>query len=228
MGINYAHLARKYIPDCSIIVEDRTFEGLVWLGPGEKPKLEVFESYQREEERIIRAAGLTVASQDSQMQEKQRQARAQADLDLIPFQKKLGEYFETERLKFLKLKQDTLELQARLALKEHALDCWREISEAQKALSDQAQAYLESTKHMLAWDDHKVPTDVMIKREEAHRLISEGQLVYPDWHRLREAEMPSQEDLAAALRAGGEHLERIRKACKAVALKYPKPRIQNF
>lgn len=226
--MNFYALTQKYIPSAQVTLHDRTYEGLEWHGPGEKPRREIFEAYQAEEDRIARASGQESLSRSSQMQEKQRQARAKAEADLVPFQKQMGEYFEGERLKFLKLKSDALELQARLALKEHALDCWREITEAQKGLSDQAQAYLEATKHMLAWDDHKIPAEVLAKREEAHKLLSEGQLVYADWHRLRESEMPSREELALALRAGGDHLARIRKACKEVALKYPKPRIQNF
>jgi hypothetical protein len=115
-----------------------------------------------------------------------------------------------------------------LALKEHALDAWKEITEAQEVLQKQAQAYLEATKHMLAWDEDKIPADVRQKRDEAHGVLSDGQYVYADWAKLRAAEMPSREELAEALRAGGEHLARIRETCKKISLKYPKPRVQRF
>lgn len=226
--MNYAHLARKYFPSAKFVVHDRSFDGLEWISPGEKPKEEVFEAFQKEEDRLARAAGLVVRDRMGQMEEKQRQARAQAEADMVPFQKTLGEWFESERLKFLKLKQDALELQARLALKEHALDCWREITEAQDALNKQAQAYLDATAHYLSWDLSKIPADVLGKREDAHKILLEGRLVYADWSRLREAEMPTREEMAEALRLGGERLAEVRKACKEVALRYPAPRIQRF
>lgn len=226
--MNYYALTKKYFPSANVTLHDRTYQGLEWHGPGDKPSEDIFEAYQNEEDRLTRQAGLIVRDRQGQMEEKQRQARAQADADMVPFQKTLGEYFETERLKFLKLKQDALELQARISLKEHALDCWREITEAQEALNKQAQEYLDATKHYLSWDLDKIPADVLGKREDAHKLLSEGQLVYADWARLRESEMPSREELATALRLGGEHLERARKACREVALRYPKPRIQRF
>lgn len=226
--MNYQYLAKKYFHKASVTVHDRTYEGLEWHGPGEKPKQEVFEAFQAEEDRLDRIAGRQVRDRTGQMQEKQQQARAQAEDDLVPFQKQLGEYFEEERLKALRLKEDALELQARLVLKDHANVAWREITAAQDALNKQAQAYLDDTAHYLSWDVHKIPADVLAKREDAQALINYGQVVYADWSKLREAEMPSREELALALRVGGDHLARIRKTCQEVALRYPKPRVNHF
>lgn len=226
--MNFAYLARKYFPDCQIIVEDRTYDGMRWIGPGEKPKEEIFKSLQDEEDRLARLAGQPILDRESQMQEKQRQARAQAEADLIPFQQKLGEYFEGERLKFLKLAQDALETKMALSLKEHAMTAWREITVAQDEQNRQAQEYLDATKHFLAWDTHKIPAEVIAKREEAHKLLSEGQLVYADWVNLRRSEMPTREEMQEALRKGGEHLTRLKKRCKEVSLRYPKPKRQHF
>lgn len=226
--MNYAHLARKYFPASTVTVEDRTYNGLIWHGPGDKPLESIFQSLQDEEDRLVRVAGREVLSRESLMQEKQRQARDQAEKDLIPFQKKLGEWFEEERLKFKKLQEEVLELKSRLALKEHALDCWKEITEAQEEINKQAQTYLEETKHMLAWDTHRIPPEVISKREEAQNLLSDGKLVYTDWARLREAEMPSREDLRNAILKGGSELARMKKICNDVNLKYPKPRKNHF
>lgn len=222
--MNFAYLAKKYFSDCIIIVHDRTYDGLEWRGPGDKPSLEIFEAFQKEEDRLERAAGRAVMSQESTMQEKQRQARAQAELDMVPFQKKLGEFFEQERLRCLKLYQDALETKSLIASKEHVITAWSEITEAQSALNKQAQTYLEETQHFTAWDQDKVPKDVLEKRAEAHRILMETKVVYAEWAALRQAEMPSREEIAEAIRAGGEHLKNIKKRCKEVALKYHKPR----
>lgn len=222
--MNYYALTKKYFPSAKVVVEDRTYDGLVWKGPGDKPLESIFKSLQDEEDRLARVAGQAVLSRDGLMQEKQRQARAQAEADLVPFQKTLGDYFEAERLKALKLKQDALDLKMRLSLKEHVIDCWREISGAQEALNKKAQAYLEETKHYLAWDEHKVPAEVLAEREKAHALLSDGQLVYADWANLRAAEMPSREEIQEAIKIGGQHLARMKQQCKDIALKYPKPR----
>ncbi len=225
--MNYNFLISKYLPDATYSIEDRTYEGILWVGPGEKPSEELFKSFQKEEDRLARAAGLPILDQDNLMMEKQRQARDQAQRDLVPFQKKLGDWYESERVKFKKLKEEALELQARLALKETAMDCWREISDAQLQLNTGAQAYLEATKHMLSWDESKIPAEVLAKREEAHKVLSDGVLVYSDWAKLRDAEMPSREELREALLKGGEHLAVIRKKCQDIALKYPRPRRQH-
>lgn len=225
--MNFFFLTQKYFPHAKVIVHDRTYEGLEWISPGHKPKEAVFQSFQDEEDRLARMAGREVMSRDSQMQEKQRQARAQAQADLTPFQQVLGEYFESERLRFQKLLEDALEAKAMIALKEHAMHAWQEITEAQDALNAKAQEYLEETKHYLAWDTHKIPPDVLVKREEAHKMLDGGKTVYADWATLRAAEMPSREEIQQAVLSGGEHLARIKKACKEVSLKYPKPRKQH-
>lgn len=226
--MNYYYLVQKYFPNAKVIVEDRTYDGLVWQGPGDKPLDSIFKSLQGEEDRLLRLAGQKVMAQENQMLEKQLQARAQAEAELIPFQKTLGDYFENERLKCLKLKQDGLDLQMRLSLKEHVIDCWREITAAQNSLNAKAQIYLDETKHYLAWDEHKIPGEILAEREKAHNILSEGQLVYADWANLRAAEMPSREEIQAAIKTGGEHLKRLQKACKEIALKYPKPRKLNY
>lgn len=222
--MNFYALTCKYFPDAQVTVHDRTYEGLEWHGPGEKPALEVFESFQEEEDRLARAAGREVLSRESVMQERQRQARAQAELDLVPFQQKLGEYFEAERLRFLKASQDALELKALLGLKEHGMSAWKEISEAQDAINQRAQKYLEETAHYLAWDPHKIPVEVLEQREKMHALIDEGKTVYADWASLRAKEMPSRQDIAEAIRKGGDHLRRMQAACKEVAVRYPRPK----
>lgn len=226
--MNFFALTKKYFPDANVTVEDRTYEGLKWHGPGKKPGLDIFKAFQEEEDRLDRVAGREVRSGESVMLEKQKQARAKALEDLIPFQEKMGRYYEEERQKFLKLQQDALEVQTRLRVRDHAIDCWREITEAQAMLQKQAQEYLEETKHMLAWDQHKIPAEVLANREKAHRILEEGVLVYADWKTLREAEAPSQEELREAILKGGEHLARVKRHMQELKLKYPKPRRQLY
>lgn len=226
--MNYNALVQKYFPQARVVVHDRTYEGLEWLGPGEKPRKEVFESFQAEEDRLDRAAGRQVREKEGLMQEKQRQARAQAEQDLIPFQQKLGTYYEEQRLAFLKLSQEALEVKNLLGVKNIGVACWQEITEAQELLHAKAQQYLEETKHYMAWDEHKIPAEVLAGREQAHSVLEETKVVFAEWNQLRASEMPSREEIAEAIRKGGEHLKAMKKRCKEIAGKYTKPKRQLY
>lgn len=76
-ALNYAHLAKKYL-GAKVTVHNRTYEGLEWHGPGEKPTHEIFEAFQREEDREARVAGRKFEPRPGLVEEKQRQAKQKA------------------------------------------------------------------------------------------------------------------------------------------------------
>lgn len=225
--MNYAYLAKKYL-HADVVVHDRTYDGLEWFGPGEKPPLSVFEAFQGEEDREARVLRKEHESRLGIMEERQVQARAKALEDIRPFEDKLREIEEEGRRKALELRQEAIELQSALRSRSHVLDAWKEISAAEALLADEAQRYLEETAHYLSWDQHKIPAEVLVGREKAHSQIAAGKLVYADWARLRSNEMPSRAEIQEAIKLGGEHLKRIKKACQEAALRYPKPRRNHY
>jgi hypothetical protein len=73
-----------------------------------------------------------------------------------------------------------------------------------------------------------LPDDIKKKRIIAQDRLLQSKVVYADWVRLRDLEMPSKEDIKRSIHLGGEHLKKIMIACKAAALKYAKPKKSNF
>ena len=230
--MNYAFLAKKYL-GVNCLFEDRTYEGLIWpADKGEKPLHEVFEGFQREEEREARAAGHAEAEQDNLTQERQRQARAQAVEDARPFADKLQEQYQALRNAARDELVKAIECQELLKTKTVVEECWHEITKAQEVINENAQQYLHDTDWYVTRarepGGKDVPIEVLQLRAEARDRIQKGQLVFARWQELRASELPSKEDIAAAIREGGRALEEMRKACHAVALKYPKPKKQLY
>lgn len=223
--MNFRYLAEKYL-NVSCLVNDRTYDGIIWPhdAPMEKPPLEVFEAFQREEDRLKRVDQFTTESLMADHREKLHQARAKALEEITPYEDKLRAEQEDVRRQALEQKQEAVRLRLALELRETADHMWTEISRTEAAMAAQAQKYLEDTAFYLAWDPHKIPADVLAKREEAHKRLEAGKTVYANWQSLRAKEHPSREEMAAAIRAGGEELERMKALLKGVALRYPKPK----
>lgn len=228
MAINYAYLAEKYIKGAHFTMHDRTYEGLEWHGPGPKPGAGHFEALQELENQEARREARAEDKQASYMEEVQRQARARAKESARPLEEKLRQIEQEEHDQCLKLEKTAIEIQSCLRARESALSCWREISAAQALINEEAQKYLEETAHYLAWEPGSIPAEIIEKRKMAQMRLSDGQLVYADWSSLRSKEMPAREELQEAIRRGGEHLERMQKICKEVALKYPKPTKHHY
>lgn len=230
-GLNYNHLYVKYLggADCVTVVHDRTWEGLEVVKGPPKPSMAVFDSFQAEEDRQARAAGVEHGQRLGLMEEKQAQARAKAMDDIVPFEHKLQEAFQNEREKAFQLKKEALEVQYALKEREHVMDGWLELTRAQDLINEEARKYLAETDWYVTRKNEnglEIPEEVMQKRAEARARIQAGELVYADWDRLRKNEMPSRAELQEALLKGGEHLAKMREVCKAVVLRYPKPRVR--
>lgn len=224
--MNFVYLARKYFNvDC--ICEDRSYEGLIWPKDAhlEKPPQAVFEAYQGEEDRLNRVVANQAQKRTERIQESQKQAVARSFEDIIPFEDRLKAEHEKLREEAYEIRKGAVEAKLALSARaSHIEPMWREISEVQSAVSQEAQQYLDDTSHMLSWDPQKVPVEVLSKREEAHKRVEDGKLVYGNWQQMRAKDMPTREELRQAVKAGGEHLARLQKICQDVALKYPKPR----
>lgn len=225
--MNYSHLATKYIKDARFVANDRTYDGLSWLGPGEKPGEEYFKSLQKLEDQETGIEENQENQKETLRQERQRQARARALADAIPFEKQIADEFAKIRqeafLVILKAKEEFELAQTVKAID----DCWLEISKAQEKTNEEALTYLQATD----WYDareadggKKPPPEVLVKRQEARDRIEHGKVVYANWAQLRAKEMPSKAELRTAILAGGEVLERIKKLSQSIILKYPKPR----
>lgn len=226
--INYAHLARKYVTGAQMTVHDRTYDGLEWHGPGEKPSIEMFRALQREEEREARANGFIQKEEAGLAMERQAQGRARA-LDAIrPIEDRLREQEEEAYRKTLELKEKALITQSLLRERDRVVDCWQEITEAQDLARKEAQKFLDETASYLSWDPNEVPAEVRAGRIMAHARLRDGETVYADWARLRSDMLPTREEMAEMIRKGGEHLKRLEELCKTAALKYPKPRKNHF
>lgn len=223
--MNYVHLAKKYGGvDC--ICNDRTWDGLIWPSDkGSKPTVIIFQAWQKEEERMARVEGYHASVMSDNLEQKAAAARNKALADIVPYAEVVRAKEQAEYDKAIQIQKGAIECQAILRMKkELETKCWKEISKAQDLINQEAQAYLEETAFVLAWDHTAVPAEIAEKRAEAQKRIQLGRTVYADWNYLRAKEMPTQAEIHEALQKGGEHVERIRDIAKQAALRYPRPR----
>lgn len=221
--MNYAFLLLKYA-GISAIVHDRTWEGLEMPRDCSypKPSQVTFDGWQEEENRLARMEGRKVEERQSERQNQQQRVRAKAFEEIRPLEDKLKEIELEERALCLKMQNEAIQLS--LSKRENVLAVWKEISAAQERINQESQSYLEDTKHVLAWNPEAIPKDIVEGRRLAHTRLNEGETVFADWRSLRSAEMPPRLEIEEAIRKGGEHLERLKKLCKDLALRYPKPK----
>lgn len=227
--INFAYLYEKYIGVGTVIVHDRTHDGLEIRG-GIKPSKEVFEAFQAEEDRLAKIEQKEEAVNLGLMEERQHQARVEAAEKARPIEEKIAKEQELIRQEILALKAEAKETQELLKTKDALLDCWHEISAAQAIINAEAENYLKDTdwyvtrKHEEGKD---IPADIQEARLKAKQAIEKGALVYKHADKLREMAMPSREEIKAAIVKGGEELARIKSAVQEVHLRYPKPKRQR-
>lgn len=228
--INYAYLYNKYIGGTAkVTVLDRSFDGLVIEG-APKPSKELFESFQAEEDRLAKAEDQVVFTRLGLMEERQHQARVQAEQDAIPLEEKISKEWSKIREEVLALKAQAKEAQEALKAKDEMLDCWHEISAAQAMINAEAEDYLKETDWYVTRKHEEgkpIPPDVAEARLRAKNTIQKGKLVFQNAEKLRALAMPSRDEIKAAIVAGGEELAAIKKAVQEVHLKYPKPRRQR-
>ena len=225
--MNYAYLSLKYL-GVECLMEDRTYDGLMWpKDHGEKPSEEIFAAFQREEDRQARAEGKVVSDRGSELALKQHQARAKAAQDLIPYESVIKAKVDVAYQEALEARKLAIDIQAAQRLKAVVDEEWREITEAQGRINDEAHRYLDETAHHVEREQHgicDVPDEIALKRKLAIERISDGTKVYAKWQELRSKEMPSRQELHDAIVAGGVELERMKKICRDVQLKYPRPK----
>lgn len=221
--MNYAYLLRKFT-GISAIVHDRTWDGLEMPkgSPIDKPSLLQFEGWQEEEDRLARAEGKVIADREKLVELKHSQARAKALEEIRPFEDKLREKEREEFEACLRVTKEAIECKSALRVRSQLLEAWKPITEAQILINEESQRYLDATALYMSWDRERVPEEILKNRKLAHDRISDGDLIFQDYRSLRERELPSRAEIDDAIRRGGEHLERIKKVCKDVCLKYPK------
>lgn len=224
--MNYFHIIQKYFPEAKVVIHDRTWEGISWFGPGEKPSKELFDSLKKEEERQQRVAGLKANYEADLLKERQHQARVQAEYDAVPLMDKIKAQEEEIREEILSLKLEACELQERAKTKEVLEDAWHEVSAVQAMVNAECEKYLKDTDWYVTREletQIAIPEDVKEKRKQARDRINKGNLVYANYKVLREKEMPSREDIIKSIRAGKDELDRMREIVTGVKLRYAKP-----
>jgi len=225
--MNFVYLAKKYLGvDC--LCHERTYGGLIWpAGAGEKPDYEVFESFQREEDRQAR-----VGKREAQERAEHRRVRHhQIRHAEVEAAKTEEERFRDEEAKIRaearEQRMKAIEVLERTRTKDEVSECWTEIGKTQEAVNAMAREFLASTDWYVTREQEggpKVPDDIRQQRAQARADIEHGKTVYANWQVLRAKELPSREEMAEAIRAGGEELERLQKVCQDVAKKYPRPK----
>jgi len=227
--MNYAYLFEKYCkPDhekVKVIVHDRTYDGLEIHGLP-KPSRATFEAFQEMEQRENTIEERLKSEEDFLILLKKEQAKIEAERKSRPIEEKIQEEWNAVTVEVLKLRQEAINTQAALKTKDAMVECWYEIERAQEVVNREAEAYLRETDWYVTRKQETgidIPVDIVDRRAEARSRIDRGHLVFKRADELRRKELPSREEIKQALLQGGEELERIKKICKEVTLKYAKP-----
>lgn len=225
--VNYAYIYDKYFkPEgATVIVHDRTYDGLEVIGAVKPPK-EILEAASEEDARVQNVSYLESRSQESEMQLKQQQARVEAERAAIPLEEKIKAEWAKIMDEVIELRKAAQEAQQAFRSKDVLLDSWYEIQAAQEMINKEAEEYLRETDWYVTRKQETgldIPMDVQEKRSEARDRIDRGQRVFKQYDALRRMELPSREEIKKAMLAGGSELNRIKALCKDVSLKYAKP-----
>lgn len=221
--MNFAYLYGKYCGFGSVVVEDRSYDGLVITG-APKPPPSVFAGWAAKERELAGSEAYHESVLSRELEQRVEAARARALLDIVPFHDRVREQERAAYDQAMQLRKEAIECQSAINIKEGLEKAWIEIAKAQDIVNAEAQKYLDDTAFVLSWEASAVPAEIAQKRREAQARIKLGKTVYQDWTRFRASEMPSGQEIHEAIQKGGEHIERIRSLARAVALKYPRPR----
>lgn len=227
MSFSYAYILDKYLPNIKYIMEDRTYEGIRFLCKEEPPSKELLDGFIKEEERLANIKKNNLSKLDDYFKEKQHQYRVEAERAAVPLEDKLAEEYDAIIAEIHTLKLDAVEVQKTFETKAALEESWLEISKAQDKINQQAREYLASTDWYYVRESETklaVPQEVVELRAKARESIQHGVEVYAKWRELRAKERPSKEELRAAIKAGGQELERIKSLCQAVSMKYSRPK----
>lgn len=225
---NYAYIYEKYFkPEgATVIVHDRTYDGLEVIGAVKPPK-EILEATAIEDARVTTGVAQVYArEQESELQKKQEQARAEAERAAIPLEEKIKAEWAKIMEEVIELRKAAVEAQQAHRTKDALLDSWYEVQAAQLAINEEAEAYLKETDWYVTRKLEtgiEIPVDIQDRRTEARARIDRGQKVFAKYDALRRMELPTREEIKKAIHAGGHELERIRLLCNETKLKYAKP-----
>lgn len=224
--INYNRLLQIYKPDAHYVLHDRTYDGIEWLDKSMKPSKDLFEAWQKEEDRKGNALTFSESEKLKELEEKRHQARVEAQERAKPIQQKIEEEWDSITTAIIELAKKTSELKASLRAKDAVLELWHELDDFQSELHGEAKAYLEETRlyaEKEAETGIPMPEAIRKARNEAFSIFGNGKVVYASAVKLREREMPSREEIIKAYKEGGEILEKMKELIKDIHLKYPKP-----
>lgn len=225
--MNYTRLLSKYRSEAKYVIHDRSYHGIEWCTDEvEKPSMEQFEAWSQEEERLGRVESLADKEKISRIDEIRRLARIKAIEAAKPLEAKIAEEWKAIHESVIGLRKELREQHEARRAKDALSSCWKEIDSIQAGINAEAEQYLKDTDWVATrkQDTGKdIPEDIMQKREEARSRIQHGSMVYANWEKLRSLEMPKKEEIIAALRAGHEEVERIKKVIEGIRLKFPKP-----
>lgn len=223
---SYAYILDKYLPHIPYVMEDRTYEGIRFLGKEEPPTQELLDAFIKEEERLAGIKQKNLDKLDDYYKERQHQYRDEAAKKAIPLEEKLKAEYDSIIAEIETLRLDAVELQKTLEAKEKFQESWLEVGNAQEKANEKARAYLAETDWFVTRKQEtglEIPEDVQMKRAQARESITKGIEVFSNWQQLREKERPTREELRAAIKAGGEELNRIKSVCEEIHSRYKKP-----
>lgn len=227
MRFSYAYILDKYFPHARVVIEDRTYEGIVWYGLGEKPSEETLNALVKEEERFAQIEINKTNTQDSILLDRQRGQREQAKQDAKPLAQKIQDQYKQIYAEIEALTIEAQELQCLMEARSKLEAAWFEVSKTEAKCNDEAKAYLAETDWYYTREAEtkiKVPDEVVEKRAKARESITRGDWVHMNWQELRAKERPSRAEIMNAIRLGGDELKRIKGLCQDISFKYAKPK----
>lgn len=207
-------------------MHDRTYDGLEWLGPGDKPAKEVFLGWQELEAREERIELNKSLRDAALMEERRRQQLVKIYEEAKTLEEKIDDQYKQLRSDILKQKEEAAHVYNLIAAGKAVDEVFTELTRSQHLINKEAEKYLADTDWFITRKletGEEIPEEVSRGRAEARSRIERGTLVHSKWKDLRRSERPSREEIQRAVKLGGDELERIRHICETASLKYKKP-----
>lgn len=228
--MNYSALAKKYVPGAKFKLIDRSYDGLEWIGPGEKPSIEMFQSWATEEARLQRIDEVKVLARMKEIEAARNRELVKIAEETKSIEEKLKDEFKEMRRDILSQFHETKELEQCLNARDALSEVWVNVSSLQHAINEECKQYLADTDFYVTRKQEtgqEIPQNVSHNRQTCRDRVNNGVLAYASWSRIRGMERPSRKDIQEALKNGRGELARLREICNSIALRYPKPRIKE-
>lgn len=226
LPLNIPHLLRIGWPDCNYLLRGRQYSDLEWIDPKPKPTIEDLEAVHL---RLLdQAKNHTdwVAEHVNNATRSNHAVKREAEIAAAPLVRQAQEENDLRRAELAKeFIEAKLAIQAEKTKKE-AEECWLEVDKYRKRSMEDALAYLHETDWFVLRSHEtgkEIPEDVKQKRQLARESIEKGELVYKNWHKLRESNYPTRQEMAEALRSGSLEAVRMIARISAVNQTFRKP-----